>query len=920
MTNRLLCMILAAALTALTVTGCGAKTADEYVAKAAGFIAQGDVEAATIELKNALQVDANSGQARWLLGKLYLDGGDILGAEKELLQARKMGYDSNSVYPLLAESLLLQGKFPALREIKYSALTNKSKARVLSSKALGELAQGEQEEASRLVSLALLADPESVQARLVKSRLAAYDGDTEQAMATLDGILDSDPTNARAWSLRGDILGQQDPEGAITAYSKAIEHSTNFFSDLVKRGMLNLEQGDLDAAGSDANALIAAAPRHPAGNYIQGLLFFQQEKYDEAISSLSLAEPAARQFPMVLFYLGSAHLLMGNSDQAAAFASHFFAVAPGNIAGRKLLATIRLQRGQFDDVIELMDPVVEVAPDDIGALNLLANARLRSGDTDAGITLLAKVAELEPDSAAAQVRLGAGMLLGNQGDEAQEHIQAALELNPEFQQADILLVLNEMQRGNVETAIENAKAYRRRNPGIVTPYNLLGRVYLSAQRPDEARESFGKALQLDIGDPAANHNLAQLALADGDMALGRRYYLTILETHQDFLPALLQLAAIASREGETEAMMGYLERAADAHPQALQPRLTIARYYLSKNQAENVAPLFNGLSKVQQNQPQVLQIMAMAQLSSDEHEEAEATLEKLARESGETPAGLHMRAMAAAGQNDAADTRKSLEDALALNPEYLPSRIAMARLSLAERKADEFDKHLAKLIELAPDNPDVLQLRATAAQRAADLEGALGYARRSHELAPQSSSAVSLAYYLEINDGRESAWLLLQEWNDKHPDDVPTRMSLANSFQSAEANDRASQLYSEVLTLDADNVVALNNQAWHLRRTDPEEALSFARRAAELAPRAPAVLDTLAVVEYVNKEFAQAKRSIERALLGAPEDPSMRFHSAMIDVALNDRQKARATLERLLGEDTAFPEKAQAQVLLAELR
>jgi cellulose synthase operon protein C len=119
--------------------------------------------------------------------------------------------------------------------------------------------------------------------------------------------------------------------------------------------------------------------------------------------------------------------------------------------------------------------------------------------------------------------------------------------------------------------------------------------------------------------------------------------------------------------------------------------------------------------------------------------------------------------------------------------------------------------------------------------------------------------------------------------------------------------------------LESRNLVALNNLAWLIREKEPVQALDYARRAAELAPDSAEVLDTLAVVEYLNKDYRRAERSIDRALNQQPDNPSLLYHSAMIDVALEDESQARATLEELLESNAEFPELAEAKALLAQL-
>lgn len=97
------------ALCALLLAACGEKP-ETMIASAKDYIAKNDRPAATIQLKNALQKDASLGEARYLLGKIYLEQGDYPGAEKELSRAFDAGYAPDQVVPLLAQTLVQSGQ------------------------------------------------------------------------------------------------------------------------------------------------------------------------------------------------------------------------------------------------------------------------------------------------------------------------------------------------------------------------------------------------------------------------------------------------------------------------------------------------------------------------------------------------------------------------------------------------------------------------------------------------------------------------------------------------------------------------------------------------------------------------------------------------------------------------------------------
>jgi len=904
------------------LAACGVDNSFEaHMARANQFEQESKLKAAVIELKSALSQDGKSAEARWLLGKIYLESGDVLSAEKELQRARDLGWAENDILPALAESMLAQGKFTEIRKLGERDLEPVAQARLLAAKALSAMSQGERQQANRLITKALKILPDSTHALLAKARISLARGELEGANEDLTQLIAVAPEHAGAWSLMGDLrMAERRLQDALEAYNQAIAFKKNNYAAMLKRGLLSLQLQDFESAQRDVASLLQVAPQHTGANYIQGLLHFHDAKYAEAVTTLSTAEPAYNQFPLVLFFLGSAQLVEGNLDQAAIQAARFQDIQPQSVPGRKLLATIRLQQGKHEEVQQLLEPVLASHSDDIGALNLMANALLRDGKTDEGITLLTKVAELQPDSPVAQVRLGAGLLVtGNAGD-AEEHIETALELNPEFQQADILLVLNHLQNQDYEAAIAAAKAYRLRNPGSMTPLNLLGRVYQQAGQHDNARKSFEEVLKKDASDPGANHNLAQIAASKGDLKSSRQYYQNILKEREDFLPALIQLALLDAREGNGPAVVKQLEHARTAHPKSLEPRMLLARYHLSASRPEKVAALFADMDEEQKNVPQVLELVALAQLTMNEHGDAQYTLEQLMKTSPESAALHHMMAQAASGAGQSKRSVEALNNALEFDENYLPSRIALARIALRTEDIPEFDRHLKKLEELAPENPEVLLLRAAAAKRDGDGTKAVKFAEQAFETAPATATLLALSLHKESLGNKEEALALYQQWLDEHPEDIAVRLVIANRLGVANRETEARLQYEEVVRIDEDNVLALNNLAWYIRDEDPEKALVYARRASTLEKESSAVLDTLAVVEYTNKQYVQAKRSVQRALKLTPNNPSMRYHKAMILAALEDNANALKILDDLYEAAAEFPEMEDAKQLRMSLR
>jgi len=904
----------------LTLAACGGASSEQRLARAKYAIEKTDYLAATGELQNALELDTNSAEIRWLLGKVYLETGNILEAQYELQQAQSLGWTNDDIRPALAQTLLAQGKFQDVLALDYRDLNSTAAAQLLSTQALAAVSDNQAEKAQALVALALRKEPQLLQAKLAEATLVVHRGDMANAMLLIDAILQSTPESGAAWGLKGQALGQQGKlKEARAAFDKSITHSHIAFADRIARALINLQLQDYAAAQVDATQLLQLSPQDPVANYIQGLLHFQHKQYRKALTALTLAEPAAEQFPLVLYYLSMGYLIEKDLDLAATFGNRFVTRTPDDARGRKLLAVILILQNKLQKAQDFLQPVLDHDPDEVQALNIMANALLLDKQADKGLLLYARIAQLRPDWRFVPLRQEAGLVTSVTGEEVIPVPATAPDMMANFPQTDILLILNFLGNKDFQGAIEAAKSYQYRDLESLAPYAVLARVYLAAGKPAEAKGVYDKALKRDPGDPAANQGLALLAANDPNTA--RQFYQTILEYHADDMTTQLQLAALESRQKNVAAMVSLLRQAIAAHRHALEPRLSLAGHYLGSGRPEKVAPLFAKLTALQQQSPRVLEITALAQLALQQHDKALVSLQQLVDTKPETVHYHYLLAMVASETGDQQKAKQELMEVIKRDPQHVLALINLARIAHNDGEQRQFEEYLATLVERAPEIPDVLRLRALAEKANGKAVEALVLSQRAFKQAPTTQTVLELNTYQKAAGRTAAARSTLLQWIAKHPADVDARLALANEFELENNLPGARAQYFVILAQQPNNIQVLNNLAWSLRLENPVNALATIRRAVAIAPGRPDLLDTLAVIEHLAGDHAGADRDIQRALEGSPGNVTMRFHQAMIAAARGEKDHAIAILEELLARDGgAFPERAEAEKLLLSLK
>jgi putative PEP-CTERM system TPR-repeat lipoprotein len=911
----------------LAIVACGdSDSSAEYMSQAEEQFAQNNYNEAIVELKNALDA-ANEQQealprARWMLGKSYLETGNVMAAAKELRRANELGWNPNEVLPALAKALLSKGELEQVMALSSAGLEPKAAAQLQAQQALAQMGQGDIWTADTYIAKAAELHADDVEVQIAEARMLGASGDIDGALAVIQRVLNAQPDKRDAWSLKGDFLSAQNklPE-ALAAFEVAIELSPENMDDRFKRGLLNLHLQRPEEVVPDIEFLLEAAPKHPLSNYLQGSLDFHSGNYADSITALTLAEPAAEQYPLILFYLAGAHLVEGSEAQALKYAEQQVSINPNFAPGRVLLASIYVQNSNAEAAQRTLRPVLDADPTDGPALKLMAKALMLGGETDQALKILRTLQQMAPDSAVAHFELGAGLLFDGQGEAANQQFEAALALDPTMEQAAILRMHQLSDTEGIDGAIAAAQEYAHSNPDSVQAHTLLGQKYLANKQVDEAIAAFNKALSLAPGDPAANHALAQIELDRGNTAASRARYQAVLAERPDYLPTLLQLAILAAEPGNEIEMVSQLEHAIEAHPDALEPKLMLARFYVYSNAPGNIPALFASLSELQQKSPDVLYLLALAQIAERQYDKALRTLEQLVQLEPDTAEVHHLLATAAEGIGDTERARVALKRAEEVDENFAPALVSLAKLAWADGNVQLFDTYLQRLIKLSPHTPDVLRLQAVAAQRDGDPARAVELSRQVLAAEPGTMSMLELAGYLYVSGSSKEALQVVQDWVAQNPTDVDARMALVSQLAGLGQTEAVIQQLRELVKLQPRNAEVLNNLAWYLREQAPLEALEFSRLAVSLSPDRAELLDTLALLESDAGNQQQALEHIKRAVAVSPGSSYLLYHHAMIEARLGNKATAIDILKTALeGGGTAFPEREKAEQLLASLQ
>jgi uncharacterized protein (TIGR03790 family) len=150
---------------------------------------------------------------------------------------------------------------------------------------------------------------------------------------------------------------------------------------------------------------------------------------------------------------------------------------------------------------------------------------------------------------------------------------------------------------------------------------------------------------------------------------------------------------------------------------------------------------------------------------------------------------------------------------------------------------------------------------------------------------------------------------------------VPAHLALAGLYEAARDWDKAADQYRRVIATTPNDAQALNNLAWLLatRKNDPAQALSFAKRAYTLPKPGPEAVDTLAWVQHLLGNDADAEPLIADATRLQPGNAEIHFHAAAILAAVGNAPGAARELETAVRLNPTFGDRADVQDLRARM-
>ncbi|MBA2527566.1 MAG: tetratricopeptide repeat protein [Pyrinomonadaceae bacterium] len=544
--------LLSVLLTAvLSLGGCTnpEKAKAEHLRKGDAYLKDSKFQEASIEYRNAIQIDDKLAAAHWGLARAYEGLQRAQEAFEELKKTTEL--DPNN----------LEARW-TLGTLYLAA--SQGKAEYIA-------------EAERLAKEILQKDANYIEGHILMGSILFAQNKREEALAAFNRAVELDPKRIESYmSLARFYIVTNDPAKAEETFRRALSINSNSALTHTEYGKYLIQTNRLNEAEIELQKAVEVEPSNHNSRFVLASFYLVNKRIDKAEEAYKALAALDKDKPEGQAVLGDFYSAVNRLDDAVRIYQDILTRNPDYTQGRYRLSEIMLMRGDTKGANDQIEALLKKDPGDRQALLLRARTRARTGQAEglkAAIEDLKEVLKQEPNSKAglyfmAQSNFSLGLV-----DQARV-FAGDLERNyPNYLPAKLMQIQIALAtgdaKGTVSLSSDILERLKKTGPDREYSPEMLAEVQAKAfiargaaqaqlGNRAAARQDFTVARDIAPNSTDAYINLAALAMAENKLDEAVASYekaLSIAATEFNALDGLIKLYASRKELGKAHARL-----------------------------------------------------------------------------------------------------------------------------------------------------------------------------------------------------------------------------------------------------------------------------------------------------------------------------------------------------------------------------
>lgn len=451
------------------LSACGGATERKakYLELSRTYYAQGNIEKAQVEVKNALQIDPKDAEARYLMGRVQERKQDFPAAVANYRAAIEHNPAHIQARIRLGRIYVL-GNAPdlAMEMVDAALKLEPGNPDVLALRAAVRLNKGNTPGATADAQMVLQQKPGHPDATSLLAGIFSRSGHPDKAIALLEQALKLDARDITSRALLAEIYdkGGQDYQ-AVEQLAEIVRIEPELLAHRLRLSAYYQAHKQIDKAEAILHEAVAHSPEMVEAK--MALIEFLGARKGHVAAEqalLKFIDEDRKAYPL-RFGLARVRLSRGDIEKAAATYQELIedlGTAPQGLEARTFLAKLRFAQGNLAEADRLVAEVLDKNSRDNEALLMRGTIALERQDATVAISDLRTVLKDQPQSGLVLRMLGKAHALNHEPQLALDNLRKAVEINPldaesRLQLGQLLLRSREVDAAKVqfETVIKS---------------------------------------------------------------------------------------------------------------------------------------------------------------------------------------------------------------------------------------------------------------------------------------------------------------------------------------------------------------------------------------------------------------------------------------------------------------------------------
>lgn len=658
-----------------------------------------------------------------------------------------------------------------------------------------------------------------------------------------------------------DYLAKDDLKAAVIQVKNALQENPDLAEARYILAVALLRSGD--AVGAETELRKAMALKYPEEKTVPSLAqaLLAQGQYKKLIDEMAdkdLSQPAAKA--ELLTAVATAYIVTRNEDKAKSTLDAALKADPSYVPAQLLVVRRQAGGGDLDGAIVAIDAILAKTPKSYDAQKLKGDLLLAKKNPDAALVAFRSAVDTKTDFLAARLAMLGILMSQGKLDEATKELDVALKQAPNSASVHYFEVQLAYQKKDYKKAKDLVQRLLKATPESPQALMLAGAIELQIGTALQAEAYLTKTLQSAPQAKLARRLLVSAYLRSGQLDKAVATLQPLLKD-ADTDPAISALAGEAFlQSGDIKKAEEYFAKASRQDPKNARNRTALALTHVAGGNASGMEEL----QAIAESESSTMADMALISVSlrRGEFDKALKAIDGLEKKQPGKPIAPNLRGRTLLAKKDIAGARKAFEQAVSLDPGFIPAIASLAALDVADKNPERARKRFEDVLAKTPNQPQALLALAELRAR----EGG-----KKEEVIELITKAIT-----------------------SNPTETTPRLLLVDLYlrsKEAKLALAAAQSAAAAIPDSAEIIDALGRA--QLATGDTNQALSTFNKVVALQPSSPIPFMRLADANMVAKDKNGAAQSLRRALEVKPDYLDAQL--GLIRLAIDAKNYSEAT-------------------------